>query len=74
MTSDNDASFLAALNPEQRPAAEHSVDGPLRVIAGAGTGKTKTLGRPRRQPHSSTGPTRAQILLLTFTRHGPRAR
>ena len=34
--------FLAALNTNQRAAAEHPA-GPLLVIAGAGTGKTKTL-------------------------------
>jgi hypothetical protein len=42
--------YLADLNPEQRRAVKHGVrDGsatdskPLLVIAGAGTGKTKTL-------------------------------
>ena len=43
------ASYLDALNPEQRRAVEHGVtaDGhigqPLLVIAGAGSGKTNTL-------------------------------
>src|SRR5205085_1065341 len=32
----------APLNPEQRAAAEHGA-GPLLIIAGAGTGKTRTL-------------------------------
>ena len=36
------ADFLEALNANQRAAAEHPA-GPLLVIAGAGTGKTKTL-------------------------------
>ena len=36
------AEYLARLNPEQRRAVEHDFDaGPLLVIAGAGTGKTK---------------------------------
>jgi superfamily I DNA/RNA helicase len=33
---------LLGLNPEQRAAVVH-VDGPLLILAGAGTGKTKTL-------------------------------
>lgn len=33
---------LLGLNPEQRSAVVH-VDGPLLILAGAGTGKTKTL-------------------------------
>ena len=33
---------LDALDPEQRAAAE-SLDGPLCVIAGAGTGKTRAV-------------------------------
>ena len=34
--------LLADLNTEQRAAASHD-DGPLLVVAGAGTGKTATL-------------------------------
>ncbi len=43
------ADVFADLNPEQRSAVEHGLDegaqghGPLLVIAGAGSGKTKTL-------------------------------
>ncbi|HWV56295.1 MAG TPA: UvrD-helicase domain-containing protein, partial [Longimicrobiales bacterium] len=36
------APHLRSLNPEQRRAAQH-VEGPLLILAGAGSGKTKTL-------------------------------
>ena len=42
MISDNQTQHLRGLNPEQRAAAVHT-DGPLLILAGAGTGKTKTL-------------------------------
>src|SRR5688500_3381852 len=58
--------WLDKLNDPQRAAATHG-DGPLLIIAGAGTGKTNTLAH--RVAHliaSGTNPGR--ILLLTFTR------
>jgi DNA helicase II / ATP-dependent DNA helicase PcrA len=67
------ASYLDALNPEQRRAVEHGVttDGhvgaPLLVIAGAGSGKTNTLAH--RVAHlivKKADPRR--ILLMTFSR------
>lgn len=58
--------LLANLNPQQRAAAEH-FDGPLLVIAGAGTGKTKTLAA-RVAALIQGGVAPARILLLTFTR------
>jgi len=57
---------LAGLNTEQRLAAEHG-DGPLLVIAGAGTGKTRTLAA-RVGVLLQRGVPPERILLLTFTR------
>src|SRR5215510_13211565 len=60
------ADFLEVLNANQRAAAEH-IAGPLLVIAGAGTGKTKTLAaRVAALIQGGTDP--CSILLLTFTR------
>ncbi len=58
--------WLDDLNPQQRRAVTGG-DGPLLVIAGAGTGKTKTLAcRVAWLIHKGVDPDR--ILLLTFTR------
>jgi len=58
--------FTAELNTEQRAAASHG-DGPLLIIAGAGTGKTRTL--VYRVAHLiDRGVPPERILLLTFTR------
>jgi DNA helicase II / ATP-dependent DNA helicase PcrA len=60
------ASLLDGLNEEQREAAAHS-GGPLLVLAGAGTGKTRTLvARAAWLCEQGVQPSR--ILLLTFTR------
>ena len=58
--------FSSELNAEQAAAATHG-DGPLLIIAGAGTGKTRTL--VYRVAHLlERGVAAERILLLTFTR------
>jgi len=62
----DETSLAAALNPEQERAVTFG-DGPLLVIAGAGTGKTRTLiYRVAHLIERGVAPER--ILLLTFTR------
>jgi DNA helicase-2/ATP-dependent DNA helicase PcrA len=68
------AKYLAGLNPKQRDAVEYGIKpgktkgiGPLLVIAGAGSGKTKTL--TYRAGHLlANGADPQRILLLTFSR------
>ncbi len=58
--------LLSELNPEQAAAASHG-EGPLLIVAGAGTGKTRTL--VYRVAHLiASGARPERILLLTFTR------
>ena len=62
--------MFADLNPEQRQAVEHDA-GPLLIVAGAGSGKTRTLAT-RVARLMADGATPERILLLTFSRRAAR--
>ena len=57
--------LLSSLNQSQRDAAQH-IDGPLLILAGAGSGKTKTI-TTRLAYLISIGIDPKSILTLTFT-------
>lgn len=54
------------LNPEQKKAVEHDF-GPIMVVAGAGTGKTRVISERIRQLLSKDDVKPKEILALTFT-------
>ena len=59
--------ILDGLNEQQRRAVTHE-GGPLLVLAGAGTGKTRTLVARAAWLRNARGLPPGRILLLTFTR------
>jgi DNA helicase-2/ATP-dependent DNA helicase PcrA len=63
----DESDVLAGLNSQQRRAVTHQ-GGPLLVLAGAGTGKTRTLVARAAWLRDCEGIQASRILLLTFTR------
>lgn len=64
---DEDDSALAGLDPDQRRAGGITI-GPLLIIAGPGTGKTRTLTRRLAHLVLDQGVAPSQCLAITFTR------
>ncbi|MDQ3611712.1 MAG: UvrD-helicase domain-containing protein, partial [Actinomycetota bacterium] len=66
MTARTPADILAALDPEQRQAAQ-AVSGPVCILAGAGTGKTRTITARAAYAVATGAVAPGALLAVTFT-------
>ncbi len=71
MTHSSHSQYLAALNPAQREAAAH-IEGPILILAGAGSGKTKTITFRMAHMMEDYGIKGDEILALSFTNKAAR--